>query len=831
MGAGPSRGEGQPPNPEDFAIIEAVFATAAALDADARARTIDDACGDRPDLRHEIQALLAAHDRLAAAGGSEPDDEISATGLGLQVGAYRLVELIGEGGMGVVYRAERADGLFAQQVAVKLTRSTIADSDLRRRFSVERQILASLNHDNIVRLLDGGTTAHGQAFLIMEHVEGVPLTQHCRDRALSLEDRLRLFCSVCRAVQYAHQRGVVHRDLKPANILVTADHVPKVVDFGVAKLLEGHNGSGFTTTGVVPGPLTPNYASPEQIRGLAVTTASDVYALGLVLYEIVAGVRPYETQGQPLERVIEIVLHDQPLRPSASARDDAKPLPYAKARLRGDIDAITLKAMSKEPAERYASASELAGDINRWLRGDPVVARTPSAGYMLRRIAWRHKRLAAVSALALIGILTASGVAVWQRQVAKREQARAERQFAEVRRLANAVIFKIHDAVVPLPGSTPVRRMIVDEAIGYLERLQAESGNDPALQLELAAAHRQIGDVLGFAGAANLGDRDGAIKQYERARAIVSPLAASGTANFDVVNVAVNVDLRLATGYLGKGDRERAIGLAREAVEYAAAYRAKQPQDNLGADMQARSYFGLASAMPRDESMPVWYKTLDYYEKLLVIQPDDANTQRNVALVGKYIGSNLESADPKGALKYYARSLELDEKRLAAAPDDPRMHFDAAISFSNVASVSDLLGDWETAARLFDRSLTLRRRMVAEDPANVQAHQRLGYLLARLARFHGERDPDRARVLGREAIQILGRVLETTKDLATRRLLASAWYDLGSADQRAKDPTAACSAFRQSRDFYRVSGPSTDSTEKARVASAERRAADCDGGR
>ena len=733
-------------------------------------------------------------------GASSDDDDISSV-VGLQIGAYRLVEKIGEGGMGDVFRAERADGLFAQQVAVKITRSTIGDSDLRRRFSVERQILASLNHDNIVRLLDGGTTTHGQAFLIMEHVEGVPLTQHCREGRLSLEARLRLFCLVCRGVQYAHQHGVVHRDLKPANILVTADHIPKVVDFGVAKLLEGRAGSGFTSTGVVPGPLTPNYASPEQIGGLPVTTSSDVYALGVVLYEIVAGVRPYETQGLPLERVIEVVLHEQPPRPSQARDDAASALPYGKAHLRGDIDAIVLKAMSKEPGERYASASELASDISRRLQGEPVLARAPSSLYVLRRLAWRHKRVAAVVALALAGVLAASGVATWQWRSARREQARAERRFDEVRKLANAIIFKIHDAVLPLPGSTPVRQMIVNEAIGYLDQLEAESGNNIPLRLELAAAHRQIGDILGNAGGANLGDRDGAIKQYERALSLVGSLPESNP-SFDAVAAVVNVELRLSTAYLREENRERGLKFARDAAAHAEAYERRQPNDDRGRDLKARTHFGLAAVLRGPEATKMWLQTLADYEQLLASRPDDDQMQRNVALVGKYLGSILEIPNPSEARKHYMRSLELDEKRLSATPSDPRVQFDAAISYSNVAAIDELSNHPETALPLFEKSLALRRQLAAADPANVQTRDRLAYLLVRMAQFEETRDPKRSRRLSDEAIQILMPLVTATNDSVSRQTVASAWYQIGVLERMDRRTDASCAAFRRAQSLY-----------------------------
>jgi tetratricopeptide (TPR) repeat protein/predicted Ser/Thr protein kinase len=800
---------------EDFAFLEDAFARLLEIARDERATAIAGAVAARPHLASELARLLEAHDRLGSA--SAEDDEPEATVSGLQIGPYRVVEKVGDGGMGEVFRAERSDGLFTQRVAIKVTRSLIGDSELRRRFVVERRILASLSHVNIVRLLDGGTTEQGQAFLIMEYVEGVPLTRHCRDRALSLEERLQLLCLVCGAVQYAHQHGVVHRDLKPANIMVTAEHVPKVVDFGVAKLLEGNAASGFTTTNAVPGPLTPNYASPEQIRGLAVTTASDVYALGVILYELVTGVRPYETQGLSLERMIEVVLREQPVKPSAARLDPEGPVPFARDRLAGDIDAIVMKAISKEPAERYGSAGELAADLSRWLTGDPVLARAPSTAYVLGRIARRHKRLVAVAAVALLAVLTATGLALWQWREARTEQARAERRFEEVRRLSNAVIFKIHDAVAGLPGSTPVRRMIVDEAIGYLERLEAESSDDPTLRVELAAAHRQIASILGMVGAANLGDRDGALKQYERARDLVRPLLTNN-APFDVVLAMVDANLAAGSILNARGDK-KGVAMIREAVELASGYHKRRPDDQAGASLQARSYFGLAVVLPRDEAIPVWLKTLDYYEMLLSVLPDDRQMQRNVALVGKYLGSLYESTDQKAALKHYARSLELDERRLNTAPDDQRVWFDAAISFSNVASVSELTGDMETAERLFKRSLELRERMAKSDPSNVAAVERLGYLLARLGRFYRDTDPLLSRDYSSRSLVVLQPLVGKTGDRSLRHQFARVWYQIGEAELRLKSRAPACQAFRRADAYYKLlAGELGDDASEAYMA-------------
>ncbi len=311
--------------PDDFSRIEAIFAELVDLEPAARADALAAACPDRPDLRAEVDALLAAHDRIGDA-----DDALDASadadqiGAGTQLGAFRLIEKIGEGGMGAVFRAERADGAFTQEVAAKVMRSAIVDADSKHRFKVERQILASLRHPNIVTLLDGGTTSAGLAYLVMEFVDGTDIIRHCRERSLPLGERLQLFRTLCTAVQFAHQRGIVHRDLKPGNILIGSDGVLKVLDFGVAKLLIESSDGAATRQGMLPGPLTPNYASPEQLRGLPVTTAADVYALGIVLYELVSGVRPYETSGLTLDRVLDVVVHTEPPRPSTAQATAAR---------------------------------------------------------------------------------------------------------------------------------------------------------------------------------------------------------------------------------------------------------------------------------------------------------------------------------------------------------------------------------------------------------------------------------------------------------------------------------------------------------------------------
>ncbi len=393
--------------PEFLDEVEALMVEAAGCDPAVRSAMLEAHCRNRPEVRAEVESLLAA---LEGAGGfldsppvcasrtPDPHDD-DGPGVGDRVGAYHLVEAIGEGGMGKVYRAERVDGEFRHEVAIKVIAAPNASGV--RRFRLERQILATLRHPNVVTLLDGGTLSSGHTYLVMEYVRGAMITTYCRDRCLSVEDRLRLFCRVCMAVHHAHGRHIVHRDLKASNVLIAEDGTPKVLDFGVAKLLEPDSHPSFTLTLAGPAPLTPDYASPEQLRGLPVTPAADIYALGVLLYEILSGSRPYETAAKPLDEVLDIVVRGTIVPPSAARPAAGLAPPYATRCLRGDLDAVVLMALEKAPENRYESARALADDLESYLEGRPASARVRRSGV----VAW-IVRAAILVACALLSITT-----------------------------------------------------------------------------------------------------------------------------------------------------------------------------------------------------------------------------------------------------------------------------------------------------------------------------------------------------------------------------------------------------------------------------------------
>ena len=428
--------------PEQWKTIRPVLESALEMEPAHRVAFLDEACAQDPALRDEVESLILSHDEV----GSNALNPGSAPGLipgyevrfrlppGKRIGAYKILEEIAVGGMGAVYRALRVDGEYRQQVALKIVRAELGTELTASRFKNERQILASLDHPNIARILDGGTTAEGLPYFVMELLddkngEGLPITEYCDQHKLSIDERLKIFRTVCSAVHYAHQRLVVHRDIKPANILITAEGVPKLLDFGIAKILDPAllpENATATAAGLLM--MTPEYASPEQLRGEAITTATDVYLLGLVLYQLLAGRRAYRFASRMPHEITRAILEAEPEKPSTAVRraDEAgdknnekvAPTPEVlsglrgdspeklQRRLAGDLDNIVMKAIRKEPSERYGSVEQLSDDLRRHLEGLPVLARKNTIGYRCRKFVIRHKMNVAAAALVLLLLLT-----------------------------------------------------------------------------------------------------------------------------------------------------------------------------------------------------------------------------------------------------------------------------------------------------------------------------------------------------------------------------------------------------------------------------------------
>lgn len=436
--------------------IECIFAETLELPEADRAAFLARACNGNKTLQREVESLLAAHQQaqgfLASSAASQAKLQFLPGSLTItaahRIGPYQLRRELGQGGMGTVWLAERVDEQYKQQVAIKLLKAGANHPDIAHRLRHERQILADLNHPNIARLLDGGTTDNGQPYLVMEYIEGVPIDAYCQLQQLPLLARLRLFRMVCSAVQYAHQHLIIHRDLKPANILVAADGTPKLLDFGIAKLLQPDLAQSYQTQAGQT-PMTPAYASPEQVRSEKLTTTSDVYSLGVVLYELLTGHSPYQLKEKTFNEMMRAIIEQEPERPSqavsrhtvpsqsrttenaepnTATRSLPEPMDKLRRHLSGDLDAIVLKALRKEPTARYSSVEQLSDDLQRYLDGLPTLARKGSFTYRAVKYVRRYKVPVATVALILLSLLGGIGATAHQAQIARAEQAKAETQ-------------------------------------------------------------------------------------------------------------------------------------------------------------------------------------------------------------------------------------------------------------------------------------------------------------------------------------------------------------------------------------------------------------------
>ncbi len=549
--------------PERWQEVKAALHAALDLDVTARSRLLEQLGVTDPLLRVEVESLLAAHHGAGTNFLSVPapallyDDLPHNSLAGRRLGNYQLIEEIGAGGMGEVYRAVRADDEYRQEAAIKLVRSGLDPRLVSRRLRTERQILAGLDHPNIARLLDGGSTDEGVPYIVMELIAGVPITRYGDEQHLDMNARLKLFVLVCSAVEYAHQHMIVHRDLKPSNILVTAAGIPKLLDFGIAKLLQaGVEADAPDATVNATRLLTPNYASPEQLRGETVTAASDVYSLGVVLRELLTGSR-----------------HPSGALPSAPALS----IKAQERALRGDLSNILRMALHPQIERRYATVDRFAEDIRRHLQHLPVTARRDTLAYRVSTFVARHTLGVAVVAAATLALLGGVLIASAEAHIARQQRARAEQRFEDVRKLANSLIFDIHDAIRDLPGAGRSRRLLIETALHYLDSLSQEATGDVALQRELAAGYERLGDLQDQPLEASEGDYPGARRSYQRALDL-----RAASIQRDPHNAAARRDMVTSANHLGdllwiSGDGERALAYLQQSLSGAQALVAMEP--------------------------------------------------------------------------------------------------------------------------------------------------------------------------------------------------------------------------------------------------------------
>ena len=727
--------------------IESLFHAALEIAPQHRDVFLRERCDDEA-LRHEVGALLTAHatagafieSPIATLDGQLFEPEEPDRLIGQTIGHWEILKRIGSGGMGAVYLARRADRQYEKQVAIKLIKRGMDTEAMLRRFRKERQILASFDHPNIARLLDGDTTADGLPYFVMEFVEGLPIDQYCERHALGVAERLQLFRQVCAAVSYAHRRAVIHRDLKTSNILVGADGVPKLLDFGIARLLQTSDADEASATLLGQRAMTPEYASPEHIRGEPVTTASDVYSLGVVLYRLLAGRLPYRLKALSAEDMAHTVSHTEAQRPSAVV--DA---PYER-RLRGDLDNIVLMALRKEPDRRYSSVEQFSEDIRRHLENVPVLARRDTVAYRASKFVQRNKAATAAAALVSLSLLVGIVLASWQAHrartqeaIALAEKARAEHRFDEVRRLARSVIFDYHDAIKHLAGATAIRERLVQDGLAYLDSLASEASGDAELQRELAAAYDRVGDVRGeYYVAASLGDPVGAMDSYVKALRIRESLAAAAPDDLQNRRELAASYRKIGAQLIETSEAARGRAYLRRAIATYEQLAADRPEDRdirreLGS---AYNSLGLALEDTGDPAaaQALHGKAMTLREALVAAAPDDETLRRSLVITRINLGRALAlGGDLQGGLASNQKARATCEVLVAANPSNADYHRLLAVTYQNEGDYRAIMHDYDGSLASFRKKLPLDEQALAEDPRNVVARNDAAYTRKRMA--------------------------------------------------------------------------------------------------
>jgi tetratricopeptide (TPR) repeat protein len=728
----------------DRVRIKELFARALDAPPGERAALLErEAAGDN-ELIREVESLLRAHDApgsfLTGPSAQMRVEALSATDehLGERIGAYRLAELIGSGGMGDVFKAVRDDDQYRAEVAIKLMRGDVRNPLVEQRFKTERQILAQLDHRNIARLLDGGTTPAGLPYVVMELVVGVPIDQYAASKQLTTRQRVQLFLQVCTAVSYAHRHLVVHRDLKPNNILVTADGSVKLLDFGIAKLLENDPVTGAPTdeTRTQFRAMTLDYASPEQVSGGTITTASDVYSLGVVLYRLVTEQSPYRTTGGDAARVAEILGETTPTRPSAAAT-------HSQHAIDDDLDNILLMALRKEPAKRYGTVEQFANDLQNLLAGRPVSARRGTFAYRAGKYIRRHKVPLAAALVVAASLVGGLGFAWREARIAERERAMAQRHFDSVRALSNKLLFDIHDELAKMPNSTKVRELVVSTSREYLDGLFQGASSDRALQEDLGVAYQRVGTLLGGDIDHNLGDVKGARDSYRRAIALFEPLIAADPGNLKArselcfTRVALSRRLNMMGGQLAEATVE-----ARKATVLADALERTSFDADERVVLQVKAYSALADVLIGANRAKDAVVAADHMvhlaERRWLDKPTDEQglfALRKAYIDAAYINDDQmpeEKAVPR-ALGYARNAVVYAEKLAALKPDDFKYAEGLRVARYTLATFQTSVGDDAGALQQLELVVPQFEARAAEDPADARAQ----YVYAKAANEYG----------------------------------------------------------------------------------------------
>jgi len=750
--------------PERWEQIRDVLEKALELAADERSAFLDGACSSDPSLRNEVEVLLAQSanvpsgflqsSAMAEMIGAELEGIDSAAALkeGQEFAQrFRLIRKLGEGGMGQVWLAEQFLPV-RRQVALKLIKAGMYDEAVVQRFQSERQSLAIMEHPAIAKVFDAGTTPQGQPYFVMEYVPGLPITEYCDQKKLTIRDRLELFIETCEGVQHAHQKAIIHRDLKPANILVVevdGKPVPRIIDFGLAKAVT-HPIAGDalkTQFGNLVG--TPGYMSPEQADANVrdIDTRSDVYSLGVVLYVLLAGREPFEIkqgQKQQLDELLRKLREDEPPRPSTRVSGDHhSPNAIAEARgteprqlirtLRGDLDWITMKALEKDRARRYGAPSDLAADIRRYLNHEPILAHPASAAYRSGKFVKRHKIALAVASIFALMVLAGAVAIVREARIARMQEARAERRFEALRKLTDSMLFEFHDSIETLPGSTAARELVVSRALEYLQQIEAEANGDPATLRDLAAGYERLGQIRAGLGTPHLGGA-GSFEQakelYGKALEIRQKLASLDPANATLQLELAHTLFNVARIHEQLGDMSGASQFLQQRLAIQEEIQRKQAPDTLAIET-ARTLNNMGELHvwlgDRDSALVYENRALVIGNRLLKANSNSVEARTTVwrSLTWSGWALKLERKFWDAAASW-RRALAISQELASEYPNNTTYQRYLISDHGNLCESLAYAGEFSEVRSHCEKAIAINRIMVNSDRNNAQALADLG---------------------------------------------------------------------------------------------------------